>query len=225
MTPAGTRLYKIIAAVAISLIAAGCGQNKAVRTICSGRFAQIRVAGGSIIVHATGNWNPVSSTFTTKLSKAWTGVELRGWFKADPSNSNAPVPASWTGLTAWEIDIADRSGWPNEGITLCSNAACDVSGGTWVPARSAEAQSWFDQRAACPTTVVSNGHGSDTPSFDGQRFYNSTCHNGSDNNMNIADLCERIKTVTIMYRLSNANTTWIYDCPEGECSIAIANSN
>jgi hypothetical protein len=207
------RFYPVLAVAAMFLTAGRCGPNsRDVHTTEAGD-SPIRVAGGSIIVHATQGWTPgTGKSFTTTLaSKSYSEIIVGGFYTPGP-------PPDLPNLTYWQIDITDRSGSAKEGITLCSNPRCDSSTGPQavrLKVKEASVNSDFYNQ-----DVDVGGHGSDTAMFPGKRFFNSSCHTMSQKD-DYADLCERISTIVVTIPAA----THTYTCKEGECWILIKNSN
>jgi hypothetical protein len=216
MKRSNVEFYGILAAAAMSLIVAGCGQDKKLG-IFAPNDSPIRVAGGSITTHATGGWKKSGKTFTSNDSKSYSEVSIGGFCAA---TAPAPAcPADFSNLPYWEIDITD-SGGNGDGITLCSNPGCDQTTGPQTvllkTAKGKNNSDFYNKEVNPPGSTAGPG----------ERFYNSTCHSKSHQDDD-ADICERISTiaVTIPANGTYAAGTYRYSCPEGECFILVNNAN
>jgi hypothetical protein len=224
----------IIITAALQLFVAGCDRKQtpaAPRGQTAPGDSPIRVAGGSIIVHVKGKWvlssgsTAFTTVSTTKIS--YTYIEIGGAFTPDPQSPSAPPSdAIWSNLPYWEIDIVDQN--PNtstEGITLCSNPNCTLSANT-----SSEVVLLKPIVGSMSSSFYTTDLSLSGRMFPGKRFYDSSLHSGTldgsggtDSPANTADIYERIKTITVKAPAQGATTpsTYIEDCPEGECFILI----
>ncbi len=226
-----TDLYWMFTAAAMLLIITGCDHKRTPNNQMAPPDSPIRVAGGSILVHVYGKWMAGSGStpsFTSVQAAAtvYTQIQIGGFVMADPSTPNAPIPASFSGQPYWQIDILDQNPDASltEGITLCSNPTCVLSGppSTTVllkPLAGSRHSNFYSQ----PLGDNSSGMG-----FPAERFYDTAVHqndgsNGMDSPSNTVDLYERIKTITITVP-QYSTSPQKYDCPEGECFIAIGPS-